>query len=147
MPYSDGLALQRTYVGEIAMINKICDAIPANSSVLIADYSMNQQFAEAIRGGCGVPVAGVQTVIPNANTAPGNRIAAATVLADVRAIEKAGRHPVVLAPTSTQLTPLGNGTVNYVMSAETSIDGHIIFSTPRNPVSQVFTVYSWEPAK
>jgi len=147
MPYSDGLAFQRTYVGEIAMINRICKAIPANSSVLIADYTMNQQFAEAIRGQCGVPVAGVQTVVPNANTAPGNNIAAATVLADVRAIQKAGRHPIVIAPTSAQLTPLGNGTVSYIFSANTSIDGHIIFGTPRNPVTQVFAAYSWEPAK
>jgi hypothetical protein len=147
MPYSDGLAFQRTYVGEIAMIDKICKAIPANSSVLIADYTMNQQFAEAIRAGCGVPVAGVQTVIPNATTAPGNNIAAATVLADVRAIQKAGRHPIVLAPTSAQLTALGSGTVNYVLNADTSIDGHIIFGTPRNPVTQVFAAYSWEPAK
>jgi hypothetical protein len=147
MPYSDGLAFQRTYVGEIAMIDRICKAIPANSSVLIADYTMNQQFAESIRGQCGIPVAGVQTVVPNANTAPGNNIAAATVLADVRAIQKAGRHPIVLAPTSAQLTPLGNGTVSYIFSANTSIDGHIIFGTPRNPVTQVFAAYSWEPAK
>ena len=76
---SDGLAFQRTYVGEIAAINAICQAIPANSSVLIDDYTMNQQFAQAIRGTCGVPVAGVGStvspgvqVIPvNAGTSPG----------------------------------------------------------------------------
>jgi hypothetical protein len=148
MPYSDGLALQRTYVGEIAAVDKICQAIPEDSSVLIADYTLNQQFGQAIRGMCGVPTAGVQTVIPNTTTAgAGQLIAASTLLADVRAIEKVGRHPIVLAATSTELAPLGNGVVNLVMDQDTSIDEHVTFGTPRNTVPQLFTVYSWEPAK
>jgi hypothetical protein len=147
MPYSDGLALQRTYVGEIAAVDAICQAIPKDSSVLIADYTLNQQFGQAIRGMCGVPTAGVQTVVPNSLTTAGQLIAAGTLLADVRAIEKVGRHPVVLAATSTELAPLGNGVVNLVMDQDTSIDEHVTFGTPRNTVPQLFTVYSWEPAK
>jgi hypothetical protein len=147
MPYSDGLALQRTYVGEIAAVDELCKSIPKDSSVLIADFTLNQQFGEVIRGMCGVPTAGVQTEIPNANTAPGDNVAASTILADVRAVEKAGRRPVVLAPTSAELASLGNGTVNFIMNQDTTIDGHNIFGTPRNPVIQRFTVYSWEPAK
>jgi hypothetical protein len=140
-PYSDGLALQRTYVGEIAAVNKICAAIPPNTSVLIADYTMMQQFGQALRGGCGVPTAGA-TAVGN-----DNRIPASTLIADVRAIEKAGRHPMVFAPTSGQLAPLGRGTVTLIVNQYTTIDNRIIFGTPRNPVPQVFPVYSWEPAK
>jgi hypothetical protein len=92
-------------------------------------------------------VAGVQTEVPNANNPPGSDIAPATVLADVRAIEKAGRHPIVLAPTAAELSHLGNGSVNLVMAQDTSIDEHVTFGTPRNPIPQRFTVYSWEPAK
>ena len=147
MPYSDGLALQRSYVGEIAAIDAICQSIPANSSVLIDDYMMNWQFAQDIRGMCDVPVAAVQTVVPGANTAPGNDIAPATVLADVRAIEKAGRHPIVLASTAAPLSRLGNGPVKLVMAQNTSIDEHVIFGTPRNTLPQRFTAYSWEPAQ
>jgi hypothetical protein len=147
MPYSDGLALQRAYVGEIAAIDKICQSIPADSSVLIDDYTMTQEFGEAIRGTCNVPVAGVQTVVPNATTAPGNEIALTTVIADVQAIEKAGRHPIVLAFTSGELTPLSNGVIKFVMAQDTSIDEHQTFGTPRNTLPQRFTVYSWEPAK
>ena len=147
MPTSDGLALQRAYVGELAAIDEICQSIPPNSSVLIADFMMNWQFEENIRGTCDVPVAGVQTEVPNANNPPGSDIAPATVLADVRAIEKAGRHPIVLAPTSEELSQLGNGAVNLVMAQDTSIDEHVIFGTPRNTLPQRFTVYSWEPAK
>jgi hypothetical protein len=147
MPASDGLALQRSYVGEIAAVDKICAAIPANSSVLIDDYTMNQQFGEAIRGTCGVPVAGVQTVVPFATRAPGNHIALATALADVRAVERAGRHPVVLAPTRSELAPLGQGVVKFVLDEETSIDEHVTFGTPRNTIPQRFTAYSWQPAR
>jgi hypothetical protein len=89
----------------------------------------------------------VQTIVPNANTAPGDNIAPATVLADVRAIEKAGRRPVVLAPTSDVLSQLGNGVVKFVMAQDTSIDGHLTFGTPRDTIPQRYTVYSWEPAK
>ena len=147
MPYSDGLAFQRAYVGEVAAIEQICQALPANPSVLIADYSLNQQWAEDIRGTCNVPVAGVEWVKPRANTAPGTSIAGATVLADVRAVERAGRRPVVLGPNAQWMSRLGKGTVRKVMTLDTSIDEHVIFGTPRNTLPQTFTVYSWEPAK
>ena len=144
---SDGLALQRAYVGEIAAVEKICQAIPPNSSVLIADFMLNYQWAENIRGTCDVPVAGVETEVPNANNPPGSNIAPATVLADVRAVQKAGRHPIVLAATVQELANLGPGPVNLVMAQDTSIDGHQVFGTPRNTLPQRFTVYSWEPAQ
>jgi hypothetical protein len=152
---SDGLAFQRTYVGEIAAIDAICRALPANPSVLIDDFTMNQQFAEAIRGTCNVPVAGLGTteapgveVVPvNAGTVPGDGIKPATVHADVAAIEKTGRHPVVLSPVSSLLTELGGGTVTLIMAQDTNIDEHATFGTPRSVIPQRFTVYSWEPAK
>ena len=148
MPYSDGLAFQRTYVGEIAMINRICKAIPANSSVLIADYTMNQQFAaghQGTRAACPWPAC--RPWCPT-RTRPRETTSRPPLFSPMSVpSEKAGRHPIVLAPTSAQLTPLGNGTVSYIFSANTSIDGHIIFGTPRNPVNQVFAAYSWEPAK
>ena len=153
MPYSDGLAFQRAYVGEIAAINKICQTLPADSSVLIADYTMNQQFAQDIRGTCGLPVAGVGSTQPpgvqvtptNAGTVPGDGISGQAVLAAVAAIQRAGRRPVVLAPTSGALAKLGNGSVKLVMAQDTSIDEHVVFGTPRNTLPQRFTVYSWEP--
>ena len=100
MPDSDGLALQRAYVGEIAAVDKICEAIPANSSVLIADYTLNQQFAENIRGTCNVPVAGigstahpgVEVIPPNAARSPGRQ------LAGYRACRRTGRRAGRTAP-------------------------------------------------
>jgi hypothetical protein len=147
MPYSDGLAFQRAYVGEVGAIERICQALPDNASVLIANYTLNQQFAQDIRGTCNVPTAGVEWVNPNANNPPGTNIATATVLADVKAVERAGRVPVVLHPNRAWLSRLGKGTVRLVMTQATSIDEHVIFGTPRNTLPEQFTVYSWEPAK
>jgi hypothetical protein len=147
MPYSDGLALQRAYVGEVAAVDKICASIPANSSVLIADFMLNWQWAEDIRGTCGVPVADAATIVPGDNAAPGWTASPSAMRADVQAIRQAGRHPIVLASTAAELSPLGNGSVNLMMAQDTSIDEHVIFGTPRNTLYQRFTVYSWEPAQ
>ena len=41
----------------------------------------------------------------------------------------------------------GSGTVRRIMDFSTNDDEHIYFGTPRNTVSETFTVYSWEPGK
>ena len=56
---ADGLADKRTYFGEIAAVDKVCAAIPADSSVLIIGRTMMQQIGQAVRGMCGVPIGGV----------------------------------------------------------------------------------------
>jgi hypothetical protein len=132
---AEGLAFKRTYVGEIAAINQICAAIPAHSSVLIVSPVMMTEFGQTIRGMCDVPLAGA-TVLTSANLA-----------ADVRHIEHTGRHPFVLAFSAGQLSSLGNGMVKRIMTLYTTIDEHLIFGTPNNPVTQLFAAYSWEPAK
>jgi hypothetical protein len=132
---ASGLAFKRTYYGEITAIDKICAAIPADSSVLIVDTTMMNQFGEAIRGMCGVPTAGV------------THHTQANMLADVRAIERAGRHPFVLASTNSELSPFGNGLTKRIMKLETTIDSHITFGTPTTTIPQRFAAYSWEPAK
>ena len=40
-----GLAFKRTFVGEIAAVDKICQGIPKGSSVLIIDYNMMEGSA------------------------------------------------------------------------------------------------------
>jgi hypothetical protein len=132
---ADGLALKRTNYGEITAVGKICAAIPAGSSVLVADRTMMLQFGQVIRGMCGVPTAGVTH-----DRRP-------AVLAGIRGIERAGRHPFVIAPSSSELSALGNGQVKRIMTLHTAIDSHLIFGTPTAPIAQVFRAYSWEPAR
>jgi hypothetical protein len=145
---SDGLALTRTYAGEITAVDKICAGIPHGTSVLIIDHNMWWQWGQPIRGMCDVPVAGVQTSPPEDK---GQTVEPATMVAAVKAIIASGHRPLVLAPTQDEFAPLmqafGNGTVKFLMAQNTSIDEHTIFGTPHNSVPQSFTAYSWEPSK
>jgi hypothetical protein len=144
---ADGLALQRTYTGEVGVVDKICASIPEDSSVLIDDSIMNTEFGQVIRGTCNVPVAGLRTASSLGGATSWNGIPLATVRADVLAIEKAGRHPVVLAPMSFELDQLGNGVMKLVVSQGVPVNEGDTSGTPRNTFPQWFTVYSWEPAK
>jgi len=132
---ANGLAFKRTYVGEIAAVNKVCAAIPAGSSVLIVDRTMMRQWGQVIRGMCGVPTAWLRTVTP------------AAVAADVAAIERAGRHPVLLAGHIEKLTSIPNGRVKMVMKLKTAADQTLVLHWPRNTAPGTFTVYKWEPAR
>ena len=147
-----GLAFKRTFVGEISAMDKICSGIPKGSSVLIIDNNMMQEFGQAIRGMCDVPVADAQTTIPKGVLPDaGNDTPPATIIAAVRAIENSGHHPLVLGTTEAEFAPLikqfGNGTVNFILNQNISDDEHILFGAPRGTVTERFTVYSWEPAK
>ena len=149
---SDGLALTRTYVGEIAAVEKICAGIPKGTSVLVIDHNMWWQFGQPIRGMCNVPVAGVQTTPADVFPYDASQtIAPATIVAAVQAIIDSHHTPFVIAPTEAEFAPLiqhfGSGTVKFLMAQDTSIDEHTIFGTPHNSVPQRFTAYSWEPAK
>jgi hypothetical protein len=132
---ADGLAFKRTYVGEIAAVNDMCAAIPAGSSVLFIDVTLMREMAEDIRGMCGVPTAGLEKVTP------------ATVRAAEQAIERAGRHPVLLAATHSELNPFHNGIVRKVMTLDTTIDQRLILAKPRSTDPVRITVYKWEPAQ
>jgi hypothetical protein len=147
-----GLAFKRTFAGEIAAVNTLCQGIPPGASVLFVNNLSMGWFAGPIRNTCNVPVAGVQTNVPGGILpAVGNTIEPATMIAAVRAIEDSGHRPFVLAATPAEFAPLikqfGNGTVKLLMALDTNDDEHIYLGTPRNTVPERFTVYSWEPAK
>jgi hypothetical protein len=130
---SDGIAVKRTYTGEVAAVNDLCQAIPPDSSVLFVDYGLERELLEDVRAMCGVPTAWV--VHPTS----------ATLAADIRAIERAGRHPVVFSATHTELGPLRGGTAKRVMALYTAIDVREIASPPRTVDPVVIVVYRWEP--
>jgi hypothetical protein len=147
-----GLAFKRTFVGEVAAMEKLCAGIPRGTAVLFIDNTMYQPFGGAVRDTCDVPVAGVQTTIPGGlRPATGNIIDPKTIVAAVQSIKDSGHQPFVLAPTPADFAPLikqfGNGTVKLLMVQDVNDDEHIYLGTPRNTAPERFTVYSWEPAK
>ncbi len=107
---ADGLASKTTYGGELAAVEGLCAAIPKDSSVLIIDGPVADRFTEVVRGMCGDPTARVT---------PSDRSPdAAMIQPIVRAIQQAGRRPVLLAATASELQPY-HGLVRKIMTLST----------------------------
>ncbi len=120
--------------------------------MLIIDNNMMQEFGQAIRGMCDVPVADAQTTMPESVVPDkGNDVPAAKIIAAVRAIEDSGHHPLVLAAEEGEFEPLikqfGNGTVSLLLNKYVDNDAHILYGAPRGTSPETFTIYSWVPAR
>jgi hypothetical protein len=131
-PVAHGLALTRTYDGEIGAVDRLCAAIPAGSSVVIIGRLAGHQMTEVIRGMCGVPVANV--AYPKVSS----------MKEVVRGIEQAGRRPVVLARTPAELAPYG-GTATRIMALRTRKDPHTFAVPPRQTTGWNPELWMTEP--
>jgi hypothetical protein len=145
-----GLAFKRTFVGEVAAVNSLCQNIPQGRSVLIIDAQTMLKFGQAIRGTCNVPVAAAHTTIHGGYQADsGNTIEPATITAAVKAIKDSGHQPLVLAASPAQFAPLtsqfGPGTAKLILNQPVNDDEHIYIGAPKSTVVETFTIYSWEP--
>jgi len=130
---AQSVAFQTTYGGELGAVDGMCAAIPKNSSVVIVDGPIADRFLEIIRGMCGDPAARV--AYPDASV----------VRSIVQGIQQAGRRPVLLAATASELKPYG-GLVRKVMSLNTTMDGSILMGPARTTHPLTLTVWMWEPA-
>ena len=137
-PTIKGTAFERTYVGEIAAVEALCKALPPNASVLIVDHWLIGQVSEDIRGICGIPVA---YPIKAYNWAV---VPTSLAAAEVGAIERTGRRPVVLGSNTSQLAPFTVGTVRRVMTLNTQQDERIFLGKPQHTMPFVIRIYMWE---
>jgi hypothetical protein len=92
----------------------------ARMSVVILDRVAAGEFAQVVRGMCGVPV-GVMAGAP-----------AAQVQAVIRGIAGAGREPVLLATRPSELTPYG-ATPRRAVGLVTTQDAHDLTQPPAAP--------------
>ncbi|MBO0838538.1 MAG: hypothetical protein J2P28_23910, partial [Actinobacteria bacterium] len=113
---ADGLGTQRTFGGQVAAVDKMCAALPPDSSVLLADGT-GRPFAQVIRGMCGVPAATV--------TSP-TKASVATLIAG---IQRAGRRPVLLASQASFLAQYGARPV-HVLRLRAQGDAHTLVEPP-----------------
>jgi hypothetical protein len=127
-----GWASQRVYTGEVAAVYGVCAAIPPNASVLIVDGTLADQMGEAVRGMCDVPVARLHGPRPK------------TVRVVIQGIERAGRRPVLLAPSEQDLKFYRNGIVRKVMALNTRQDQQVIMKPPTGSSGTSFDVWMWE---
>jgi hypothetical protein len=112
-----GLAFRRTGGDELGAIERLCGAIPSHSSVLLLDEPAARAFAEVIRGTCDDPTGIV------AGTPTGN------VDMIVSSIERAGRHPVLLATRESELARYGTSP-SEVINLDTQQDSHLLTRPP-----------------
>jgi hypothetical protein len=127
-----GLAFRTTGAGELAAVEQLCGALPPHSSVLLLDKVAARSFAQVIRGNCGVPT-GIIT-----STAPG------TVGTVISGIERAGRHPALLATRAAELTPYG-ASPREIVNLATQQDAHMLTRPPTSTWPVQYTLWMSQP--
>jgi len=127
-----GLAFRTTSAGEVAAVEQLCGALPSHSSVVILDKAAARAFAQVVRGTCGLPTAIVTS------TAPGE------VGTIISGIERAGRHPVLLATTEAELTPYG-GAPRQIVNLSTQQDAHLLTRPPTSTWPVQYTLWMSQP--
>jgi hypothetical protein len=130
---AQGMAFRRVGVGELAAVNGLCAAIGPEASVVILGAATADEFAQVSRGMCDTP------------TAVLDRPAAASLDAVVSGIERAGRRPVLLAATESELAPYG-GVPKQVISLLTTQDPNDPTSAPAGPWPIRYTAWLSVPA-
>jgi hypothetical protein len=128
-----GLAFKTTYQGEVQAVDRMCAAIPRGSSVVFLSGAPANWLTEVVRGMCGDPAA----VITSSRSA--------TVAAVLRGIVQAGRRPVLIGGSRSQLTPYG-GQIRQVMRLRTDIDGTALTSPPLDVRPLGLNVWMSEPS-
>jgi len=127
-----GLAFRTTSAGEVAAVEQLCGALPSRSSVVILDEAAARAFAQVVRGNCGLPTAIVTS------SAPGE------VSTIIGGIERAGRHPVLLASTAAKLTPYG-AAPREIVNLSTQQDAHLLTRPPTSTWPVQYTLWMSQP--
>ena len=131
-PVAHGLALKRTYAGEIAAVNRMCAAIPPGSSVVIIDGQTAAWFSQVVRGMCGAPTAWMDR-------------RPADVRQVISAIRQAGRRPVLLGVSRAQVEPYGPA--RQVLALRTREDTRVRTMPPMITNPRPIAVWMTEPAQ
>jgi hypothetical protein len=116
-PVATGVGVSRTGAGQAAAVQELCGAMSARMSVVILDRVAASEFAQAIRGMCGVPAA----VMAGATVGQ--------VQSVIRGIAGAAREPVLVATRAAELTPYG-AIPRRVVDLVTTQDAHDLTQPP-----------------
>jgi hypothetical protein len=131
-PVAQGLALTRTGAGEISAVAGLCSQLPRNASVVIVDRPAAAAFTQVIRGMCGVPVAWTSS----RSVAVVDRV--------IGSISAAGRRPLLLAATKSQLAAFG-GTPVRVLDLATAQDPRQLTQLPTSPEQVYYQLWLTAP--
>jgi hypothetical protein len=116
-PTATGVGVTRTGAGQAAAVQELCGVMSARMSVVILDRVAATEFAQAIRGMCGVPAA-VMAGAP-----------VAQVQSVIRGIAGTPREPVLVATRAAELAPYG-AIPRRVVDLVTTQDAHDLTQPP-----------------
>ena len=128
----EGMALKRIGSGQSGAVSGLCARIPRNASVVIVDWPTASQFAQVVRGMCGVPTAWM------------SRQPAAAVQTVIASIAMARRQPVLLAASARHLAAFG-GSPEQVLRLTTNSDPHELTQLPTSPQEVTYQVWMTVP--
>ena len=131
-PTAHGMAFKRIGAGELEAARGLCAAIPAHASIVILDQLTGDRFAQVTRGICNTPTAIMDNPSP------------AAVSAVIAGIERAGRHPVLLAQFAPELAPYG-GDPREVVNLYTTQEAHELTTAPERTWNIHYTVWMSTP--
>ena len=131
-PVAQGMALTRTGVGQVSAVDQLCAAIPHNASVVIVDLPRAKEFAQVIRGWCGVPVAWMASRPVGA------------VDSVLTAISAAGRRPLLMAASARQLAAYG-GSPSRVLDLATTQDPRDLKQLPTSLLPARYQIWLTAP--
>jgi hypothetical protein len=115
---ADGLALKRTGPGQVGAVTRLCSSLGPAASVVIVDRTVAAEFTQVIRGMCGDPTGSMAGQ-------PAGRVQGV-----VAGIEHAGRRPVLLGASASELYAYGGGSPLRVLDLVTSQDPHTLTQPP-----------------
>jgi hypothetical protein len=115
-----GLALNRVGPGQATAVRDVCGTLSASTSVVILDRAAADQFAQVIRGMCGVPTGVMAGASP------------ADVQAVLSGIQSAGRRAVLIGSGSAEFARYGFSP-SKVLDLTTTQDAHDLTQPPTAP--------------
>jgi hypothetical protein len=130
----EGMALDHIGAGQLAAVRAMCGRIPRNASVVIVDEPTADQFAQVVRGMCGVPTGWM------------NGQAVSAVDNVVSSISATGRQPVLLAGARPQLAAFG-GLPRLVLNLSTTGDPSQLAQLPTSAPVVRYQVWMTLPAQ
>ena len=132
-----GTGTSATYGGSLEAVSGLCAAIGQDASVVFVDAATANSLSQAVRGVCGQPAASV---------AGASALAVSQV---VGSISRAGRRPVLLGASRSQLAVFGaalGAMPRLVLSLRTAGDAAVLTGPPAGTWPVSYSVWMAAPA-
>ena len=138
-----GVGASAAYGGSVGAATSLCGAVGSSASVLFTDASAAAVFAPVVRDLCGEPAAFLTPPASLASAVASPAFTAELAQA-VKSIERAGRRPVLLGPSSASVA-LPGAAPRRVVSFSTRGDAEVLSGPPGGNWAVVYSLWLAAP--